>query len=517
MRKSILALAAAFAAMALFNGPAGAVIPGVGVISKKNVEWKWNNTQAVGSDIEFLERKQADGSLKRYAIAGAIGSGFNIIDITNPAMPLQVGAYVSPHAYQGDVQVNPRRNIVVLSTDLAGSAAHSGGSGIEFVDITNLTTPSRLGLVSNVEGAHNATIIDDSFVYTVGPTFVVDYSDPRNPKNLGKPAGVCPGHDITVDPNQPNIAYAACGSNTTQILDVSNPAAPAIVSQIRDTKMAISHQSDPSPDSSLLYVGDERGGGVSNSNAPGGGLFIYDISGKYTDGAASLANPIKIGYWVAPYSGPAGSDTAPGQWGNVTSHVGTFQAERFLVSIGWYTLGSWVTDLGGPTLTEGGLYNEWSGNQFNQGPTTWGNTTGNILLEGDEVWSTKWTRFDDPLYDRYMFTNGLTRGVDTLLYTGPLPKKVARLTVSGDAPGGAVTGVLDRYAVWTYTGWENRPLADKALQVSAGGTTVEVTTGADGSFSASTGLLPGTYEATVTWAGDDDYQPASVTQQITVS
>jgi hypothetical protein len=106
--------------------------------------------------------------------------------------------------------------------------------------------------------------------------------------------------------------------------------------------------------------------------------------------------------------------------------------------------------------------------------------------------------------------------VDTLRYTGPLPKKVARLTVDPQAPGGVVSGVLDRYAVWTYEGWVNKPLAGKTIRVTAGGTTVEDTTGADGSFSAATGLLAGTYEATVAWPGDEEYQPASVTLQITV-
>jgi hypothetical protein len=515
IRKSLTIVSVIAIATATLAAAASAVIPGVGAVSKKNMEWVFNNAQAGGSDLEFLERKQADGSLKRYVIAGAVGSGFTITDITDPAMPLPTGAYVSPHAYQGDVQVNPRRNIVVLATDAAGSVAHSGGSGIELVDITNLQTPAKLGVVSNVEGAHNSTIIDDSYIYTVGPTYIIDYTDPRNPKNLGRPPGVCGGHDITVDPNRPNIAYAACGNDRFQILDVSNPATPVIISEKRDNKISITHQADPSPDSSLLFVSDERGGGISNETAPGGGLFIFDISGKYTNGAASLANPIRIGYWVAPFSGPAGNDTTPGQWGNVTSHVGTFQAERNLVALGWYSMGTWAVDLGEKTLTQGGLYDEWSGNQFTQGPTTWGNTTGNILLEGDEVWSSKWTRFDDPVYDRYIFTNGLTRGVDTIRYTGPLSKKVARLTVGGNAPGGVVSGVLDRYAVWTYTGWENRPLAGKTITVSSGSQSVTVTTGADGSFSANLSPTTGARTVTVRWDGDESYSPAEVTRTVT--
>ncbi|HEV3475188.1 MAG TPA: hypothetical protein VG602_07470, partial [Actinomycetota bacterium] len=501
-----------------FSGPASAVIPGVGVISKKNMEWKWNNEKTVGSDIEFFERKQADGSVRRYAVAGDIGHGFDIYDITNPDMPTLAGVYVSPGLqWQGDVQVNPRRNIVSFATDnLGASLAHGGGIGIELVDITNIASPQRLGVVSNVGGAHNSTIINDQYIYTALPTHIIDYSDPRNPKNLGQVPFIC-GHDLTVDPNRPDRLYSACSSgNKWQIVDISDPATPKLIADVKDTQISIAHQADPAPDSSFVIVSDERGGGISHHRCPGGGGHVYDISGKYVAGA-SETTPKKMGVYFAPFTGTS-SGGSSGQWANCTMHNFTFQAERFAFSVGWYSAGSFVADLQEATKTSGGLYQEYAGPDASvPGKTTWGNTLGNILLEGDEVWSTKWTRFDDPLYDRYLFTNGLTRGVDTLKYTGPLPLKVARLTVDGQAPGGVVSGVLDRYAVWTYEGWVNKPLAGKTLQITAGGTTVEATTGADGSFSAATGLLPGTYEVTVTWPGDQDYQPATVTRQITAS
>ena len=515
MRKALTVGLAALVLGAIV-APAAAVLPAVGAISKKNMDWKWNVEADIGSDIEFLERKLPDGSLKRYAIVGDMGHGFNIIDITNPDLPLPVGAFVDPgFNWEGDVQVNPRRNLVVLAVEFPGiTVEHSGGDGIAIVDISNLQQPTLLSVVDDVEGAHNVTIIDDRYIYTELPTYIIDYTNASNPINLGKSNTVC-GHDITVDPNNPTRAYTACDfSLKSQILDISDPAKPLVISEIRDTKLEIHHQADPSPDSSLLVLTDERGGGLTNETCPGGGAHIYDISGKYIPGA-SESNPRKMGTWFAPFYSMTGGPTAQQQWGNCTIHVMTFQAERWLTTFGYYSAGSWVVDFQEATKPSGGEYTEYKGTSFG-GPTTWGNTMGNFLPEGAETWSTKWTRFDDPLFDRYIFTQDITRGMDVFYYTGPMPKKIARLTVDEVATGGDVSGVLDRYAVWTYAGYVNKPLAGKTLTVSAdGGPSVEAISGADGSFSADLNLAPGAHEVTVTWTDASGvYQTTEVTQTV---
>jgi len=520
MRRSLLAAVTALGLTAAVIGPAGA-IPGPGVISNKNMEWTFNMPQAVGSDIEFLEMKQADGSLKRYAITGSMGNGFNIYDITlvNETVggtAVLTGTFVDPGVnWQGDVQVNPKRKLVVLATESPGATvSHGVGSGLVFVDVSNPSLPTQVGQITLSGPAHNSTIINDQYVYTTSPVRIIDYTNPAAPVDKGPIGGMCNGHDITVDPNRPNIIYNACASNQTQIWDVSNPLTPTRLATIQDTRIQIAHQADPNLDSSLLFITDERGGGTGNTTMPGGGVHVYDISGKYKPGA-SINNPIKVGAWFAPFYGLTGNDTAGGPWGNNTAHNMTFQAERNLLSIGWYTGGSFVADMEGPTLASGGVYtNEYKGTNHG-GPTTWGNTMGNILLEGDEVWSTKWTRFDDPAYDRLLYTNGLTRA-DVLRYNGPMPKKHARLNVSDTAAGGVVSGKLDRYAVWTFNGWENRPLAGKTVTITVGDKTTQATTGADGSFSATLALAAGTHNVTVTWDGDSAYRQASLTQTVTV-
>lgn len=162
IRRTTLAALATALTMALMTGPAGAVIPGVGVISKQNMEWVWNYPELVGSDIEFYEELQDDGSVKRYAIVGSMGNGFNIFDITDPTLPTPAGSFVDPGInWQGDVQVNPRRDIVVLATQgsIGRTVSHgTAGDGLAFVDISNVNTPTLLGTADGLEAAaHNST------------------------------------------------------------------------------------------------------------------------------------------------------------------------------------------------------------------------------------------------------------------------------------------------------------------------------------------------------------------------
>lgn len=505
---------------ALVAGPSGAVLPAAGAISKKNMEWVFNYESGVGGDIEFYETNTG-GAIKRYAIYTSMANGFNIIDITNPAIPVPAGAFVDPGLnWQGDVQVDPVRKLVLLATESPGTTqSHGFADGVAFVSIANVLQPTLVGVV-NTTSAHNVTIIGDNIAYSVGGGggHMIDYTNATSPVNMGRVMGggatMCGGHDITVDANQP-VIYNACGNQNTEIWNVENPRAPFKLATIRDTKIQIAHQADPSPDSSFLVISDERGGGLSATPLPSGGAHIFDISGKYVPGA-SLTNPLHIGHWFVPFTGVQQSQTAPGQWGNVTMHNMTFQAERNLMSVSWYTAGSWVANMEAATLASGGQYAEWKGNQFGEGGTTWGNTTGNFLPEGTNSWATKFSRFDDPVFDNYLFTNDLVRGMDILRYTGPVPKKIARLTVAESATGGMVTGVLDRYAVWTYEGWVNKPLAGKTVTVTSGGSSATVTTGADGSFSAALGLGAGSHMVTVTWAGDATYSEASVSEAVTV-
>jgi hypothetical protein len=471
------------------------------------------------------------------------------VDISDPLKPTTVSRYVSPGVnYHAWVQVNGTRNIVALSIEdpVGRSAGHGGGTGIEFVDISNIEAPVLLGTAelapgvggarlsgrNDVEGPHTIRMIGNNHIYTTLPTYIIDYTDPRNPVNLGKKSvpgfGLLCGHEFYPDPNNPDRTFTGfcspvAGEGRWGVLDTSDPANPQLVVDYRDRDIENAHEVFPAPDSSFVAVGDFRmfqGQGQTYVRCPGGGLHFYDISGKYKPGA-SLTNPIKMGTWFAPYTGLAGGDTpVPAttnpNFGPCNLHSFHIQPERPLITVGLYMGGTWIVDPRAATLSSGGEYTEYSHNPGRGlGPTTWGNTLGNYIADGDMVNASQWLPFDIPVAKEHYYANGLIRGVDVMHFEGAVPKKLSRLSVDGTASGGTVTGVLDRYAVLTHEGWVNKPLAGKAVEVRSGGTTLTATTAADGSFSANLGLSSGTHNVTVSWAGDDEFDTVSLTRQVT--
>ena len=520
----------------LANTTAQAQIPGSGMLDSKNVHSEGNVANLVGNSLDFFERKLPDNSIKRYAVAATHGNGFDILDVTTPTSPVTVGRYVNDPApaaggpgayYHPWVQVNPTRNIVALSLEDPGRSPDHGLSwGVEFVDISDVTNPVQLSKIAGVSGPHTIRMIGDNHLYTTLNTHIIDYTDARNPKDLGQNA-IC-GHEFYPDPNVPDRTYVGfCGTGPTSrkwgILDTSNPAAPKIVLEYRDPTIEYGHEVYPSPDSSFVAVADFRGGGQTWTACPGGGIHFYDISGKYVPGA-SLSDPKKMGVWHAPFTGKApvdASGTHPlvpiPNWGSCTLHSIQFQPERPLIVAGLYTGGSWIMSPAAATAPGGDVYKpEFLGNENRGlGKTTWGNTLGHFIAEGDFVNAGQWLPFDIPAARDHYFTNGLVRGVDVLHFAGSMPKKLSRLTVSASATGGTVSGVLDRYAVLTYEGWVNKPLAGETVEIRSGGTTLTATTGADGSFSADLGLSAGAHNVTVSWGGDDEFDSVALTRQVT--
>ena len=513
----------------LVYGSAAAQIPSFGEISHHNVHSEGNAANLGGNAMDYFERKLADGSVKRYAVAATHGNGFDIVDVTDPLSPTTVSRYATPGVnYHPWVQVNGPRNIVAISIEEPGaSVAHGGTNGVEFVDIANLASPTRLSSVPGLQGPHTIRMIGPNHIYTTLPTFIIDYTNPAQPVNLGEKSvpglGKLCGHEFAPDQNIPGRTYVGiCGGvGKWAILDTSDPANPQLIQEVRDLDVEYAHEVFPAPDSSFVAVGDFRAGpggqGKTYARCPGGGIHFYDISGKYKPGA-SLTNPIKMGTWFAPFTGIANEPIDPvsnPNWGPCNLHSLQFQPERNLLVVGLYGGGSWVVDPTAATKASGGEYSEYSESPGRGlGPTTWGNTLGNFIAEGDDVNAAQWLPFDVPLARDHYYTNGFFRGLDVLHYEGPLPKKLSRLSISASAAGGVVRGVLDRYAVLTHGDWVNKPLAGKTVEIRAGGTTVTATTGEDGSFSANLGLASGTHQVTVSWAGDEEFEAASLSRQV---
>ena len=505
-RAAALVITVALAGSVQVATAAGPTLP-----TSKDIEPVFAQPAAVSaSSVEFFEREVA-GSIRRYAAVGVMGSGVDFFDVTDPTRPLPVGTYVSPGVhYHTDVRINHERDILVMNVDSPGATVAQGvGPGIELVDIKDPSSPRQLGVVPGLDGPHKLALIGDSHIYTTLPTFIIDYSDPTRPKNLGRTLEGC-GHAFTVDPNDPTVVYAGSCSRFKWIaLDVSDPASPKVISETPDTGIDVPHEAVPSPDSSFVAVSDLRAD-YTQTTCPGGGIHFYDISGKYTspddEGPASRANPIKMGQWFPPFTGVSTSTSSTGPWGSCTAHGLTMHPERVLLSDAHYEAGGWLLDP--RRVNDGsGPYKEYSAKPgTGLGPTTWGTTLANWLLPSNLLWYQEWAPFDDPAYDRILFGISPDRGLDVLRHTGPMPKKTAGLDVT--TSGGTVTGTLLRRPLLTPDGYVRKPLAGQTVTVTAGGSSTTTVTGGDGSFSVP---APGSGPVTVTWPGDDVFEASTAT------
>lgn len=513
----ILALTVSLAAVATLAAPVGAHNEGLPSIplSIENMELVYNRPQVGGNNLAFFERKEEDGTIKRYVVASTKVNGFDIMDITDPGHVTVAGSYTlggeagdaasnssAGANYHPWVDVNPRKNIVVLTIENPGGALrHGSTTGAAFVDIADIANPTLLGKTDGLGGPHTVRMVGDHCAYTSLDTYIIDYSDPTDPQAV-RPPPQLQVHEVWEDPNIPGRAYV--GTVTTgkwAIWDTSDCMNPQIVTEVRDTALDTAHEVYPAPDSSYVGVADFTRDGQTQTECPGGGIHFYDISGRYMPGA-SAANPVKMGVYHAPFDGTLSTASGPNH-ASCTMHSWAMNPEREIALGGLYTGGTYVLD---PTVTADDDEHESS---------THGNTVGRIRDALDFVNATQFLPFDyeDPEANRYVVVTGWERGVDVYEYTGPMPKKMARLTVDATAAGGAVTGTLERYAVLTHTGWVNKPLAGQTVTVSTGGTSVDVVTAEDGSFSADLGAGSGS-EVTATWAGDDVFRGETTTQTI---
>lgn len=516
MRRALVALIAAALAAAVL--PAASMAAPVAVASK-HMEWVAGLPTLTGSSMGFFER-EVDGAVRRYAAVGVMGYGVELVDITDPSSPTTVGRHISPGvSYHTDVHVNTARDILVMNVDRVpltnvGLSVNQGlGPGVEFVDIADLSAPETLGVVPGLEGPHKLALIGDDHVYTTLPTYIIDYTDAEQPENLGYAEPFLCGHGISVDPTDPTIAYVAgCQPRNFYVVDVSDPARPRIRSEHQDVDIQTPHDAIVTADSSVLAISDLRGD-YFNTQCPGGGIHFFDIGGDHIVGA-SPDNPRKLGTWFAPYTGARNDPNASDPHGSCTLHGFQLNPERLLLTSSNYMAGGWLVDVAAQTAPEG-FYEEYRAEPgTGLGPTSWANTMGNWLSPGDLSFYLRWAPFDDPVYERTVFSISPTQGFEVLRYTGPLPEKISDLTVERSAPDGAVSGRLGRYPLLTDQGRTSKPLAGEQVSVSSGGTTVEAATDAAGRFVADLSLGSGSHQVEVTWEGDEDFRAESRTATV---
>lgn len=193
-------------------------------------------TVASSSLGNFMNRPQGIAVQGNYAyVVSSVSDALTIIDISNPAAPVFVGAL----AHGGQTRLDDPRDIVVQ--DGYAYISSNDTPGLEVVDISDPRNPRHAAALA-IGSSHTMGIaVSGQYVYyiargTNAGLHIIDVSRPSDPREVGSLLSTAggnvkldAGHRVVV---QGNYAYVTNGSSAGafNIIDVTNPTSPRLAS-----------------------------------------------------------------------------------------------------------------------------------------------------------------------------------------------------------------------------------------------------------------------------------------------
>lgn len=353
------------------SGNGGAPQPRAAV-SARNMELVANIPSQTGGDITFWGDTAifgigADDNVRQ-------NDGFQIVDISNPARPRELGRFICAATYD-DISMWRELVFLTVNVTLGGTRCDETGgeepfSGLRVVSIANPRKPVQIATVNQdcqplipvAKDWINHTLVPDLrhedgqgrktprlLIYTTGgcaafggAVVEVPLRDPAAARVVGEvvtaPTVAC--HDLSVLAPR-KLAAAACFSET-QIWDLTNPEAPLVIAHIDNPAITGHHGTSFSWDGQTLIIADERGGFHARpvrENEPTcagthqlpaiGGLWFYDI--------VNPAAPVPRGYFTLAQAEPP--VCSPHAFNVIPLRDG-----RDVLVAGWYSIGARVVD-----------------------------------------------------------------------------------------------------------------------------------------------------------------------------
>jgi len=164
---------------------------------------------------------------REYALMGVTG-GTSIIDVTDPANPVEVDFISGPTAPQYEWRdIKTHLNYAYVVTEGTGL-----GQGLQIIDLSNL--PTSASLVNTVDTwfnrAHNI-FIDNGYAYVIGTgggggMHILDLSDAVNPAQTAYYTASDYIHDVYVWDD----TVVACAADSYDLVDVSDKNNPQLIS-----------------------------------------------------------------------------------------------------------------------------------------------------------------------------------------------------------------------------------------------------------------------------------------------
>jgi len=298
----------------------------------------------------------------------ATEDGFAVVDIGDPADPSVVH---ENRAVLADREGGPLGDIQDVKVDgdrllVAGPANGAGElNAFALFDVSDPAAPEQVGAVET-EFFHHNVFLRDGYAYLAGndgdgnPLVVYDGTT----EELGRwglldadegwgavPAPLKTLHDIYV---QDGVAYLAYWDAGTYLVDVSDPAAPALLTKLRGPEASAfegmddsaarresflppgnDHYVTVSEDATLLGVGMESWG-TDEEGGPSG-IDLYDVADPTAPEKAATVEPP-----------PTDDPTFGGTW--TTAHNFEFAAGRLYAA--WYAGGVRLLDVTDPAAPE---------------------------------------------------------------------------------------------------------------------------------------------------------------------
>ena len=213
----------------------------------------WNVTQ-VGELASYWNESNKVTVAGNYAYVATGNTGLRIVDISQPAAPLEIGHCFTPGSTQ-DVAV-------------MGNYAYTANSsaGLRIIDISNPEAPFEVGYCSAFGSASGIKVSGGYAYIAAGDSGlrIIDITDAHNPVEVGFCDTPTQARDVAV---AGNYAYIADYDDGLRVIDISNPLIPTEVGHFDSTCARAVAVRD-----TIVYIAADMAGlwvvNVSNPAAP---------------------------------------------------------------------------------------------------------------------------------------------------------------------------------------------------------------------------------------------------------
>ncbi|MDI6780863.1 MAG: cohesin domain-containing protein, partial [bacterium] len=190
-----------------------------------------------------------------YAYMSCESGGMQIIDVSNPSLPVIAGGYDTA--------------ALCRDTYVAGNYAYAadGTGGLVILDVSDTAKPVLVSKIA-IDGFCHDVAVSENYAYLAAAQsglWIVDISKPQTPKKLGKYKTADVARGVCI---RDGYVFVAASSKGLQIIDISNPYGPKLAGEC-DTPMTAY---DICLNGKYAYIADYSGGlqiiDVSNPAKP---------------------------------------------------------------------------------------------------------------------------------------------------------------------------------------------------------------------------------------------------------